>query len=221
MIYADRRIGLAHTARTLLIAVVLVLAGCTGKVASPKPTVSPEPTTMANPSSPRASVAPSTPPGVHTSADIAFVSLLLQHQQQTLALTELASRRSTSAVIRQLAAASTRGRGEQSQVMVSWLRGWDRPVPGRAQWGDGDPHDKPGMIPESQLANLAEVSVTLFDRQWMSALITHHRGVIDLTREEQTAGRNASVKALAATVRATYTRELAALQHALAKLTES
>ncbi|WP_040455445.1 DUF305 domain-containing protein [Kribbella catacumbae] len=221
MIRADGRMPLSKATHAVTVAAVLLLSGCTGEAATPAPSPVPATARSASPAIPQPSVSPSAPPGAHTARDIAFVTQLLQHHQQMVMLVELASRRSGSAEIRQQAAAILSGRKEQSLAMAKWLRGWDQPVPGRAQWDEGDPHNRPGMIPAPQLANLAEVSATLFDRQWLSTVITHHRGVLALASDEQRTGRNPSVKALAATVSTTHARELTTLKLALAKLTGS
>ncbi|MGC4939912.1 DUF305 domain-containing protein [Kribbella sp. DT2] len=200
------------------VVVVLLLTSCSDKTAAPDTVVSAAPTSSAGSPSSADGVSPSAPPGQHSAVDIAFVSVLLKYQQQEAVMADLTAHRSTSAALSQHAAAVGE-RGETSTVLASWLRGWGQPVPEREQWDEGDPHDRPGMIRESQLANLGEVSPSLFDRQWLSLAIAHHRGVLAVIGDERAAGLNPSVKAMAASVSDTYRRDLAALQQALAKIT--
>jgi hypothetical protein len=49
--------------------------------------------------------------------------------------------------------------------MSNWLGGWGEPVPQGDPGTDGDGYPMPGMIPDSQVANLSEMTGVVFDRQ--------------------------------------------------------
>ncbi|KQX50579.1 MULTISPECIES: DUF305 domain-containing protein [unclassified Streptomyces] len=171
-------------------------------------------TTGASPS-PSAAGAGAPAPGAFNDADVMFAQMMIPHHQQALEMAELADGRAEDSEVKKLVAAIEQAQDPEIQKMKAWLKGWGKPE--SAGHGSGG-HGMAGMMSEQDMKDLAAVKGKAFDRKFAELMIAHHNGAVDMAKEEQKNGGNATAKALADDVVRTQSEEVAALRKILDRL---
>jgi uncharacterized protein (DUF305 family) len=95
--------------------------------------------------------------------------------------------------------------------MNGWLRDWGAPVEATAHTSHGH-SDSHGMV---DLGNLADLHGTDFDRQWLSLMIQHHRGAVEMARKHLSAGTDPSTRKLAQDVVSSQEKEISEMESLL------
>lgn len=178
------------TTRTILGAVLAVLAmfatGCGS---------SDERTTAGSHTSAGAIVA--TP---HNDADVAFARQMIPHHEQAVEMAELVDGRTSEPTVVDLAHRIREAQAPEIHTMTAWLTSWGAPLtsgtttmPGMDHSG----HDMPGGMTDEQMATLRAAKDVEFDRQWLTMMIVHHQGAVEMAKTELAAGDNTDAKALA------------------------
>lgn len=111
--------------------------------------------------------------------------------------------------------------------MTEMLKSWQAPVP--AQGGDmaGMDHGSmdhgamghgamPGMMTDKQMADLDEANGAEYDRQFLTMMIDHHQGAVDMSTTELRDGQSSSAKALAQKITDAQRTEIAQMRGMLA-----
>jgi uncharacterized protein (DUF305 family) len=117
----------------------------------------------------------------YTEADVRFMSGMIGHHAQALAIAALAPRNGASAEVRRLAERITAGQQDEIDTMERWLRARGKPVP--------DPrhamHDSPmpGMLTEAQMRELEQARGPEFERLFLTYMIQHHRGAVAMVKQ--------------------------------------
>ncbi|MDV9189147.1 DUF305 domain-containing protein, partial [Streptomyces sp. SR27] len=166
--------------------------------------------------SPPADGAAAPAPGAFNDADVMFAQMMIPHHQQALEMAELADGRAEDPEVKKLVAAIERAQDPEIQKMKAWLKGWGRPE--SASHGSGGGHSMAGMMSEQDMKDLAAVKGKAFDRKFAELMIAHHNGAVDMAKEEQKSGTNATAKALADDVVRTQSEEVAALRKILDRI---
>lgn len=110
-------------------------------------------------------------------ADARFVTDMIAHHAQALAMAELAPTRGASPTIATLAARIINAQRDEIAWMERWLRDRGQPVPDAAAMGGHHDH-LPGMVRPDQLAELGGTRGADFDRLFLTLMIQHHRGAV-------------------------------------------
>jgi len=141
----------------------------------------------------------------HNDADVAFASDMIQHHAQALAMVDLTVGRDLDPEVVQLAEAIRAAQAPEIETMTDWLSEWGEPIPAtvndhvNADDGDGDHDmegmdqddmgmDMPGMMSAGEMADLASASDAEFQEMFLSMMIEHHEGAIEMARDEQADG---------------------------------
>ena len=117
----------------------------------------------------------------YTEADVRFMSDMIGHHAQALAMAALAPRNEASPEILRLAERLTAGQQDEIGTMERWLRARGKPVP--------DPHHAmhglpmPGMLTEAQMRELEQARGPEFDRLFLTYMIQHHRGAVEMVKQ--------------------------------------
>lgn len=144
--------------------------------------------------------------GQHNEADITFALEMIPHHRQAITMAEMVPSRSTNPQVLDLATRIRAAQGPEITSMSDWLRAWDAPVPPPAGRHGGMGHDgmnhggtapMPGMMTDEQMAQLGAAGGAEFDRMWLTGMIAHHQGAIDMARIELVEGSSPDAKALA------------------------
>ncbi|MBH0781882.1 DUF305 domain-containing protein [Nocardia bovistercoris] len=166
--------------------------------------------------------------GAHNDADVRFAQEMIPHHSQAVEMAQMVPGRSTDQQLVDLAARIQQAQGPEIATMTGWLRAWgvavsttstpampgmdhgSRPMPGM------DQSAMPGMMTSRQMAQLQGAGGAEFDRMWLTMMIEHHRGAIEMARTEVAQGSNADAKALAQKIADDQQAEITQMQAMLA-----
>ena len=162
-------------------------------------------------------------------ADVRFMRGMIVHHAQALVMAALAEDRDASPRIRTLAARIANGQRDEIQTMRRWLEDRGRRLPGvRVEGttmtveGAGDhPAHMPGMLTERQLRELGEARGPAFDRLFLTYMIQHHRGAVDMVLElfgTDGAAQDEAVFRLASDIQVDQRTEIARMERMLESL---
>jgi uncharacterized protein (DUF305 family) len=132
--------------------------------------------------------------------DIAFATNMIPHHQQAVQLSELVPDRSTDPAVIKLAADIAAAQGPEIETMkvllVQWKEGGsgDEPAP-ETHGGHGAPMQ--GMVDEATMKTLETLRGNEFDTLWLTSMIGHHQGAIEMAKAEIANGVNADAKNVA------------------------
>lgn len=171
-----------------------------------------------NPSSASASVTGTPAAGPHNTADVAFATDMISHHAQAVEMADMALKQASSAEVKTLATQIKGAQDPEIQTMSGWLAGWGEPIPSSSMsMGDmgGMDHSMgsgTGMMSDADMKSLAAASGAAFDQMWVSMMIEHHTGAIDMAKTELSDGQNTDAKTLAQSIIDGQTAEIATMK---------
>jgi uncharacterized protein (DUF305 family) len=151
-------------------------------------------------------------------ADVTFAQEMIPHHQQAIEMAQLAQDRAADPEVKDLAARIEVAQDPEIQTMTGWLESWGKDVPSDGMdHGDGgmSGEDKPGMMTEEEMADLEAAGGAEFDQMFLTMMIEHHEGAIEMARTEQADGQNADAVALAEKIGADQAAEIATMEDLL------
>ena len=161
----------------------------------------------------------------YTEPDVAFLVRMVPHHEQALVMAELAPGRASDERVLGLASRIADVQQLEIDVYLRWLAdhglGPDGRPGERAGGQHGQDHDTssmPGIVSETDLAALEAADGADFDQLWLTLMIAHHEGALDMAAERETGGVNVRVGELAADVAVTQLDEIATMRAVLADL---
>jgi uncharacterized protein (DUF305 family) len=153
--------------------------------------------------------------GDHNDADVAFATGMVPHHEQAVSMAELAADNGASPEVQALAERIEQAQGPEIETMEGWLEEW-----GEDHHGGGhgsDDHEMPGMMGEGDLEDLEGATGEEFDRLFLTQMIEHHRGAVEMAVTEQEDGKSEEAVELAKRVEETQTREIEEMERLLAR----
>jgi uncharacterized protein (DUF305 family) len=123
----------------------------------------------------------------HTPADVHFISGMIHHHAQALAMSALAPARGAGKSVQTLAERIINAQTDEIALLQTWLRDRALPVP-EARPGPmkvtmhGMEHDMlmPGMLTDEQMKQLDRARGVEFDRLFLTFMIRHHQGALTM-----------------------------------------
>ena len=121
----------------------------------------------------------------YTAGDTQFMRDMSPHHQQALAMSRLAPSRTNSTAILDIAARIEAAQGDEIAFMEQWLtsRGETFDPPPSDHEHEHDHDTMRGMATPEQIEALTDASATDFDRQFLTLMITHHEGALQMVDE--------------------------------------
>ncbi|WP_282006594.1 DUF305 domain-containing protein [Propioniciclava sinopodophylli] len=179
--------------------------------ATPAATPSPALTTAgsANPSNAAA----------HNEADTAFAQMMIVHHQGAIEMADLAAQQAQSADVQALAERISAAQGPEIETMSGWLSAWgEDPMPAESDMPgmDHSGMDMDGRSQEEVMAELRGLSGADFDRQFLTSMIAHHQGAIEMAQTQLADGRDPQAIELAQKIIADQEAEIEEMQGLLA-----
>jgi uncharacterized protein (DUF305 family) len=154
----------------------------------------------------------------YTKADIDFLSGMIHHHAQAIQIAKWAPTHGASAALMRLTERVINAQQDEITLMQQWLRDRNQPVPepnpaGMPVTHEGQHHvvPMPGMLTEAQLAQLNAANGEEFDRLFLTFMIQHHRGAVEMVRtllNSRGAALDETVFKLAADIEADQTTEI-------------
>ena len=101
--------------------------------------------------------------------------------------------------------------------MTAWLAEWGQPAsPSDMGEMSGMDHSSGmGMMSQQDMDALTGLSGPEFDRQWLTMMIEHHEGAIEMANNEIADGSNPDAQEMARTIVATQQQEIDTMQRML------
>ena len=162
--------------------------------------------------------------GGHNDADVTFAQQMIPHHQQAIEMADLAETRADSQEVKDLAADIEAAQAPEIETMTGWLEDWDEDVPESGMSGmdhgghdmSGDSSEMTGMMSAEDMTALAAASGAEFDQMFLTMMIEHHQGAIEMAQTEQAEGEFEAAIELAEQIESTQTTEIEAMQDLLA-----
>ncbi|MFI9508941.1 DUF305 domain-containing protein [Nocardia sp. NPDC052566] len=170
-----------------------------------------------NHSASSSAASPSAAPAARTDfndADVTFLQQMYPHHAQAVEMAKLVPSRSQNPRLLALATAVEQAQTPEMQQITTLLQSFGKPAPAAAGHGG---HAMPGMMSGEQMSALQAATGAEFDRQWLTLMIEHHTGAIDMAKTELAGGVNAESKALATNVIADQQKEIDTMRGMLAQ----
>ncbi|MEO6411196.1 MAG: DUF305 domain-containing protein [Pedococcus sp.] len=152
-------------------------------------------------------------------ADVTFAQSMIPHHQQAVTMAKMARSHASSAEVKSLATRIEAAQGPEIATMTGWLNAWGKDVPSGSGMGGMDHtmggDGMPGMMGESEMNDLDTASGAGFDRMFLTMMIEHHTGAIEMAKTEQSEGESSDAVALAKKIEADQTAEIAVMKDLL------
>lgn len=164
----------------------------------------------------------------YTAADIEFVSGMIGHHAQAVKMAGWAESHDASKSLQIFCGRIAMAQTAEIGLMSSWLKDRNQPVPepdprGMKMMMGGTAHYMmmPGMLTEAQMAQLDSSRGVEFDRLFLTFMIQHHRGAIQMVEKlfaTDGAGQDEFIFKFANDVQADQTTEVDRMQQMLEAL---
>ena len=120
-------------------------------------------------------------------ADVSFAQDMIPHHRQATEMADMAESRTQNSDVRELASKITAAQQPEIDLMSGWLTSWDEEVP---EQGDHMGHSSgmPGMMSSEDMAGLEGSSDDDFDQMFLTMMIEHHEGAIEMAKTEEDKG---------------------------------
>lgn len=158
----------------------------------------------------------------HNDADVAFASDMIQHHAQALEMVDLTMGRELDPQLARLTDQIRAAQTPEIETMVDWLRDWGQRIPPTSRdhanahaEGHGQAamdSDMPGMASAGQMSALEKATGEKFRTMWLTMMIDHHEGAVEMARAEVEKGENAKAVALAKRIITAQQKEIATMQ---------
>ena len=139
----------------------------------------------------------------YSADEIMFAQMMIPHHEQAVTMSELALSNTTTAEIVALATAIRDAQAPEIIQMQSWIDGKSESHMHDMEMG--------GMLSDAELAELAALKGAAFDQMFLTAMIAHHEGALDMV-EMINDSSNSEVKTLAANIVTSQSAEIEAMK---------
>ena len=159
------------------------------------------------------------PPGaLYTAADVHFMQGMIAHHGQAIHMSRLAAARGANPRVLKFANKIDQSQEVEIRQMQEWLRENGQEVPQAESWRT---MSMPGMLTVEQLARLDSAKGVDFDRQFLTLMIQHHQGALQMVADllaTPRAAQDVNISVFATDVEISQTAEIAIMQQMLADL---
>lgn len=155
--------------------------------------------------------------GGHNQQDVSFATDMVPHHLQAVQMAKMAQTQASLPAVRTLANEIQAAQGPEIDTMSGWLKSWGEKVPDTSTGGMnmGGSDKMPGMMSDQVMTDLAAARGAQFDAMWLRSMISHHQGAVQMADTEITDGRDPRAVALAKSIKAAQTTEMATMKKLL------
>jgi uncharacterized protein (DUF305 family) len=108
----------------------------------------------------------------YSSDELMFAQMMIPHHEQAVTMSELALENTTNPDVIALATAIRDAQGPEIEQMKGWLDGKSESHMHDMEMG--------GMLTDAELAELVSLKDAAFDQMFLTAMIAHHEGALDM-----------------------------------------
>lgn len=117
---------------------------------------------------------------LQTAADVQFMQGMIAHHGQAIHMSRLAEERGGDARLIRFAKKIDQSQMSEIRLMQGWLHDHGQVAPDTSAYHT---ITMPGMLTHDELAGLARVRGTTFDRRFLQLMIRHHEGAIQMVAD--------------------------------------
>lgn len=149
----------------------------------------------------------------HNAADTMFAQMMIPHHVQAVEMSDIMlAKTGLDAKITALAEEIKAAQDPEIEKMTTWLSGWSEST---AMAGG---HSMNGMMTSADLDRLKAAEGTEASKLFLTQMIAHHEGAVEMAKTEVTDGKNGDAVALAKSIVSSQETEIKAMQDLLATL---
>lgn len=150
-------------------------------------------------------------------ADVMFAQMMIPHHQEAVEMAAMADGRAASGQVKDLATKIKGAQQPEIDTMTGWLTAWGKaPMPDMS--GGMDHGAMPGDMSDADMAALHDAKGAAFDKQFLTLMVEHHEGAVEMAQEQIAKGSDPQAKALAAKIVTDQQAEIATMKKILAGL---
>ncbi|MFJ8731106.1 DUF305 domain-containing protein [Streptomyces bauhiniae] len=146
----------------------------------------------------------------HNAQDVTFAQGMIPHHQQALEMARLAPGHASSAEVKALAARIEKAQDPEIRTMTGWLKSWgeEPPMTGMDHSRHGGMAGMSGMMSADDMTALENSEGADFDKKFLTLMITHHQGAVEMAHTEKAKGRDGRATKMADDVIAAQSAEI-------------
>lgn len=133
---------------------------------------------------------------VFNDADIMFTRMMYPHHAQAVEMADLADGRTDNPAVLDLATQISGAQAPEMEQMTALLESFGQPAPMEGM-DSGMSGGMNGMMSAEEMAALEAATGAEFDQMWLTMMIAHHTGAIEMADVELADGSNTDVQQLA------------------------
>ena len=152
---------------------------------------------------------------IFTEADVRFMQGMIAHHAQAIYMSRLAAAHDASPRLVKFANKIDQSQQAEIRLMQEWLRANGQFAPDTSSWRH---MSMPGMLSADQLRQLDDAKGTEFDRLFLTFMIQHHKGALQMVKDlfaTTGAGQDIDVSVFANDVQTVQTAEIGTMYQML------
>lgn len=161
--------------------------------------------------------------GENNEADVTFAQGMVPHHRQAVQMSELALDRAEDPEVLALAEEIAAAQEPEILIMTAFLEAWGAEVPAEDMdmsmemegMDHGGMDGMAGMMSPEQMTELETAQGADFDEMFLTMMVEHHEGAVDMAETELAEGENPEAKELAQAIVDTQESEIARMQDLL------
>jgi uncharacterized protein (DUF305 family) len=133
-------------------------------------------------------------------ADVMFAQMMIPHHEQAIEMSDIALDPTVGAsdVVKSLATRIKGAQDPEIATMKAFLTSWKKGLTPDSGMDHGS--SMSGMLSGDEITQLSALRGAEFDRAWMTGMIAHHEGAIEMAKEVLKDGKDTAVSTLATAV---------------------
>ncbi|MFF8908952.1 DUF305 domain-containing protein [Streptomyces olivaceoviridis] len=135
----------------------------------------------------------------HNAQDVSFAQGMIPHHRQALEMAKLADGRASSARVKDLASRIEKAQDPEIRTMTGWLTSWGEqaPMAGMDHSAHSGMSGTSGMMSEADMTALEKATGKDFDTKFLSMMVGHHEGAVEMATTEKEKGQYGPAKTMA------------------------
>lgn len=142
--------------------------------------------------------------------DVMFAQMMIPHHEQAIEMADAALKKDASAEVKGLAAQIKAAQAPEIETMTTWLKEWNAPM--SAEGGHGGHGGSDGMMSGDDMADLSSANGAAFDKMWLTMMIEHHEGAVEMAEGVLETTTNPEVEEMAKAIVDGQKKEIAAMK---------
>lgn len=178
-------------------------------------------TEQAAPSSPSASTSAPAQAQAHNNVDAMFAQHMIPHHQQAIEMSDMIlGKQGIDPRVTELAKQIKDAQGPEIEQMKGWLTEWGRPttMPSGSMMPTGSMMPGMGMMSQADMDALKNAQGVEASKLFLTQMITHHQGAIDMAQNEVKNGQNQAAVELAKSIITSQQKEIDTMKSILSSL---